>query len=39
MHTGWSGNHTHHAERLATGEQVVGGAELDLGEFCAAGDC
>ena len=30
VHTGWSGNHTHYAERLATGEQVVGGGELLL---------
>ncbi len=30
LHTGWSGNHTHYAERLATGEQVVGGGELLL---------
>jgi alpha-galactosidase len=28
VHTGWSGNHTHYAERLATGEQVVGRGEL-----------
>ena len=30
MHTGWSGNHTHYAERLASGEQVLGGGELLL---------
>jgi len=30
VHTGWSGNHTHYAERLASGEQVVGGGELLL---------
>ncbi|HET9872600.1 MAG TPA: alpha-galactosidase [Propionibacteriaceae bacterium] len=30
VHTGWSGNHTHYAERLSTGEQVVGGGELLL---------
>ena len=30
LHTGWSGNHTHYAERLAGGEQVVGGGELLL---------
>lgn len=30
VHTGWSGNHTHYAERLATGEQVLGGGELLL---------
>jgi alpha-galactosidase len=30
VHTGWSGNHTHYAERLATGEQVIGGGELLL---------
>ena len=32
MHTGWSGNHTHYAERLSTGEQVIGGGELLLPE-------
>lgn len=26
--TGWRGNHTHYAERLSTGEQVIGGGEL-----------
>ena len=30
LHTGWSGNHTHYAERLPTGEQVIGGGELLL---------
>ncbi|OII10711.1 alpha-galactosidase [Curtobacterium sp. MCBA15_009] len=30
VHTGWSGNHRHHAERLATGRQVIGGGELLL---------
>ncbi|HEY0239306.1 MAG TPA: alpha-galactosidase [Friedmanniella sp.] len=30
LHTGWSGNHTHYAERLASGEQVIGGGELLL---------
>ncbi len=30
VHVGWSGNHSHYAERLATGEQVVGGGELLL---------
>ena len=30
VHTGWSGNHTHYAERLSTGEQVLGGGELLL---------
>ncbi|HEY5820450.1 MAG TPA: alpha-galactosidase [Propionibacteriaceae bacterium] len=30
VHTGWSGNHTHYAERLSTGEQVAGGGELLL---------
>jgi alpha-galactosidase len=30
VHTAWSGNHRHHAERLATGRQVVGGGELLL---------
>ncbi len=30
MHTGWSGNHTHYAERLSTGKQVLGGGELLL---------
>lgn len=30
VHTGWSGNHTHYAERLFTGDQVIGGGELLL---------
>ena len=30
VHTGWSGNHTHYAERVFTGEQVLGGGELLL---------
>ncbi|SDQ65807.1 alpha-galactosidase [Curtobacterium sp. UNCCL20] len=30
VHTAWSGNHRHTAERLATGRQVVGGGELLL---------
>ncbi len=30
VHTAWSGNHTHYAERLSSGEQVVGGGELLL---------
>ena len=30
VHTGWSGNHIHYAERLSTGEQVLGGGELLL---------
>jgi alpha-galactosidase len=30
VHTGWSGNHVHYAERLSTGEQVLGGGELLL---------
>lgn len=30
VHVGWSGNHTHYAERIATGDQVVGGGELLL---------
>ena len=30
VHTGWSGNHTHYAERLSSGEQVLGGGELLL---------
>ncbi len=28
VHTAWSGNHTHYAERLWTGAQVLGGGEL-----------
>ncbi len=27
VHTAWSGNHTHYAERLFTGTQVIGGGE------------
>ncbi|WP_306879517.1 alpha-galactosidase [Paenarthrobacter nicotinovorans] len=30
VHTAWSGNHTHYAERTFTGEQVIGGGELLL---------
>ncbi len=30
VHTGWSGNHIHYAERLASGAQVIGGGELLL---------
>ncbi|MFT3860231.1 alpha-galactosidase [Micropruina sp.] len=30
VHLGWSGNHTHYAERLSSGEQVLGGGELLL---------
>ncbi len=30
VHTAWSGNHVHYAERLSSGEQVVGGGELVL---------
>jgi alpha-galactosidase len=30
IHTGWSGNHTHYAERVFTGRQVIGGGELLL---------
>ncbi|MBF4613387.1 alpha-galactosidase [Curtobacterium sp. VKM Ac-1376] len=30
VHTAWSGNHRHHAERLSTGRQVIGGGELLL---------
>ncbi|MBB1198401.1 alpha-galactosidase [Curtobacterium flaccumfaciens] len=30
VHTAWSGNHRHHAERLGTGRQVIGGGELLL---------
>ncbi len=29
-HTAWSGNHVHYAERVSTGEQVIGGGELLL---------
>ena len=30
VHTAWSGNHTHYAERVFTGERVLGGGELLL---------
>ncbi len=30
VHTAWSGNHTHYAERVFTGHQVIGGGELLL---------
>src|SRR4051794_8272493 len=30
VHTAWSGNHTHYAERVFTGEGVLGGGELLL---------
>jgi alpha-galactosidase len=30
VHTAWSGNHRHHAERLFNGRQVLGGGELLL---------
>jgi alpha-galactosidase len=30
VHTAWSGNHTHFAERVFTGERVLGGGELLL---------
>ncbi len=30
MHTAWSGNHRHYAERVFTGEQVLGGGEVLL---------
>lgn len=30
VHTAWSGNHVHYAERTAYGDQVVGGGELLL---------
>ncbi|MFT3971579.1 MAG: alpha-galactosidase [Micropruina sp.] len=30
VHAAWSGNHTHYAERLYTGDQVLGGGELLL---------
>ncbi len=30
VHTAWSGNHTHYAERLFSGERVLGGGELLL---------
>lgn len=30
IHIAWSGNHTHYAEKLSSGEQVLGGGELLL---------
>jgi alpha-galactosidase len=30
VHTAWSGNHRHYAERVFTGEQLLGGGELLL---------
>ena len=30
VHTAWSGNHTHYAEQVFTGERVLGGGELLL---------
>ena len=30
VHTAWSGNHVHYAERASTGEQLIGGGELLL---------
>ncbi len=30
VHVGWSGNHNHYAERLFSGEQLLGGGELLL---------
>ena len=30
VHTAWSGNHVHYAERACTGERVLGGGELLL---------
>ncbi|GAA1950862.1 alpha-galactosidase [Microbacterium aquimaris] len=30
VHTAWSGNHVHYAERVFSGEQVLGGGELLL---------
>lgn len=30
IHTAWSGNHTHYAEKLSSGERVLGGGELLL---------
>lgn len=30
VHTAWSGNHQHYAERVFTGEQLLGGGELLL---------
>jgi alpha-galactosidase len=41
VHTAWSGNHTHYAERVSTGEALIGGGELLLpGEVrLAPGEC
>ena len=30
IHTAWSGNHRHYAERVASGEQLIGGGEILL---------
>ena len=30
VHTAWSGNHVHYAERVSTGERLLGGGELLL---------
>lgn len=30
VHTAWSGNHIHYAEKLSSGERVIGGGELIL---------
>lgn len=30
VHTAWSGNHVHYAEKMSSGEQVIGGGELLL---------
>lgn len=30
VHTAWSGNHIHYAEKIITGDQVIGGGELLL---------
>ena len=39
VHTAWSGNHRHYAERVYTGEQVIGGGEVLLpGEIVLATD-
>jgi alpha-galactosidase len=39
VHTAWSGNHRHYAERVYTGEQVIGGGEVLLpGEIALAKD-
>jgi alpha-galactosidase len=38
VHTAWSGNHTHYAEQVHTGERLLGGGELLLpGEVRLAG--